>query len=96
MLREVTQRRSGKPRDLCNVVDTAKLSTTERLRRRLCAQDSTYTRVEPRYDGALRVAYDMPCDASKLANSPALPPAGKAARPFSGSAADDGVYGTIW
>ncbi|MCO4098132.1 MAG: hypothetical protein HEQ38_01795 [Gemmatimonas sp.] len=57
------------------VVDTAKLSATERLRRRLCARDSTYTRVEPRYGGALRVAYDMPCDASKLANSPALPPA---------------------
>ncbi len=57
------------------VVDTLKLSATERLRRRLCAQDSTYTRVESRYDGALRVAYDMPCDAAKLANSPALPPA---------------------
>ena len=58
-----------------DVVDTAKLSATERLRRRLCAQDSTYTRVERRYEGALRVAYDMPCDASKLVNSPALPPA---------------------
>ena len=56
-------------------VDTAKLSATERLRRRLCAQDSTYTRVERRYEGALRVAYDMPCDASKLVNSSALPPA---------------------
>ncbi len=57
------------------VVDTLKLSATERLRRRLCARDSTYTRVESRYDGALRIAYDMPCDAAKLANSPALPPA---------------------
>jgi hypothetical protein len=56
-------------------VDTAKLSATERLRRRLCAQDSTYTRVESRYEGALRIAYDMPCDASKLATAPALPPA---------------------
>ncbi len=57
------------------VVDTLKLSATDRLRRRLCAQDSTYTRVESRYDGALRVAYDMPCDASTLANSAALPAA---------------------
>ena len=57
------------------VVDTLKLSATERLRRRLCARDSTYTRVESRYDGALRIAYDMPCDAAKLVNSPALPPA---------------------
>ena len=57
------------------VVDTLKLSATERLRRRLCARDSTYTRVESRYDGALRIAYDMPCDVAKLANSPALPPA---------------------
>ena len=57
------------------VVDTLKLSATERLRRRLCARDSTYTRVESRYDGALRIAYDMPCDAATLANSPALPPA---------------------
>ncbi len=57
------------------VVDTVKLSSADRLRRRLCAQDSTYTRVESRYEGALRVAYDMPCDAAKLAKSPALPPA---------------------
>ena len=57
------------------VVDTLKLSATERLRRRLCARDSTYTRVESRYEGALRIAYDMPCDAATLANSPALPPA---------------------
>jgi hypothetical protein len=57
------------------VVDTVKLSAAERLRRRLCAKDSTYTRVDTRYEGALRVAFDMPCDRSKLANSPALPPA---------------------
>ena len=64
-------------------VDTVKLSATERLRRRLCAQDSTYTRVESRYEGALRVAYDMPCDAASLATSPALPPA---------RATDDAVF----
>ncbi|WP_310568863.1 hypothetical protein [Gemmatimonas sp.] len=55
--------------------DTTKMSASARARYRLCQKDSTYTRVESRYEGALRVAYDMPCDASKLANSPALPPA---------------------
>ena len=55
--------------------DTTKMSASARARYRLCLKDSTYTRVESRYEGALRVAYDMPCDASKLANSPALPPA---------------------
>lgn len=55
--------------------DTTKMSTSARARYRACQKDSTYTRVESRYEGALRVAYDMPCDASKLANSPALPPA---------------------
>ena len=47
-------------------------------RARQCATDSTYTRVETRYDGALRVAYAMPCDETKLAISPELPPAYKA------------------
>ncbi len=37
--------------------------------------DSTYIRTESRYDGALRVAYTMPCDRSVLRNSAALPPA---------------------
>ena len=43
-----------------------------------CATDSTYTRTEDRYDGALRLAYAMPCNREKLASSPALPPAYKA------------------
>ncbi len=55
--------------------DTMKMSASARTRYRLCQKDSTYTRVESRYEGALRVAYDMPCDASKLATSAALPPA---------------------
>jgi hypothetical protein len=42
--------------------------------RRQCATDSVYTAVRTRADGALRVAYDMPCKPSKLENSPALPP----------------------
>ena len=44
-------------------------------RARQCKTDSVYTRVETRYEGALRVAYSMPCDETKLSNSKALPPA---------------------
>lgn len=39
-----------------------------------CRNDSTWTRVEERYDRALRIAYDLPCDMETLAKSPALPP----------------------
>jgi hypothetical protein len=42
---------------------------------RSCHRDSTYTRTENRYDGQLRIAYDVPCDRSKLLNSPELPKA---------------------
>ena len=42
---------------------------------RQCAKDSVWTRYETRYEGALRVAYQMPCDESKLAKSSSLPPA---------------------
>jgi hypothetical protein len=51
------------------------LSQTERTRRRLCEKDSVYTRVDTRYEGALRIAYDVPCDTRKLNNSPLLPKA---------------------
>jgi hypothetical protein len=40
---------------------------------RQCAKDSVWTRVEERYEGAVRIAYDMPCDMSRLEKSPALP-----------------------
>jgi hypothetical protein len=44
-------------------------------RARYCAPgDSTYVRTESRFDGALRVAYTMPCDRNTLASSSALPP----------------------
>ena len=43
--------------------------------RRQCATDSVYTAVRTRAEGAIRVAYDMPCRLSKLEESPALPPA---------------------
>jgi hypothetical protein len=43
-------------------------------RREGCARDSTYyAGTRSRYDGALRIAIRMPCDTSRLANSPDLP-----------------------
>ena len=38
-----------------------------------CRTDSTWTRVEERYDRSLRIAYDMPCNMDQLAKSPLLP-----------------------
>jgi hypothetical protein len=49
-------------------------STGGRMARE-CAKDSTWTRIDTRYEGALRIAYDMPCDMDKLSTSKALPPA---------------------
>jgi len=44
-------------------------------RRRECASDSTYfAGVNSRYDGALRIAVRLPCDTTRLATSPDLPP----------------------
>ena len=40
-----------------------------------CQKDSVWTRTETRYDGALAMAYRMPCDERKLAQSKELPPA---------------------
>jgi uncharacterized membrane protein len=40
---------------------------------RQCAKDSVWTRVEERYEGAVRIAYDLPCDMSTLEKSKALP-----------------------
>lgn len=55
--------------------DSIRLARMPEARRRQCATDSVYTRTETRYEGALRIAYSMPCDASKLTESKALPPA---------------------
>lgn len=44
---------------------------TSKLRQ--CAKDSVWTRVEERYEGAVRIAYDLPCDMDRLGKSPALP-----------------------
>ena len=51
---------------------------TGNTRKVQCATDSMYTRVSTRFEGSLRVAYQMPCDATKLTQSAALPPAYKA------------------
>jgi hypothetical protein len=40
-----------------------------------CRTDSTWTKVEERFEGTLRVAYDMPCNMASLDKSPALPAA---------------------
>ncbi|MEQ1690485.1 MAG: hypothetical protein ABMA00_04320 [Gemmatimonas sp.] len=55
--------------------DSVRLARMPENKRRQCATDSVWTRTETRYEGALRVAYSMPCDEKKLTNSPALPPA---------------------
>ncbi len=57
------------------VADSIRLARMPSARRQQCAKDSVYTRTETRYEGALRIAYSMPCDVAKLNNSPALPPA---------------------
>jgi len=55
--------------------DSMRLARMPRYKRVQCAKDSVYTRTETRYEGALRVAYAMPCDESKLTTSKALPEA---------------------
>ncbi|MEP6835613.1 MAG: hypothetical protein ABJB74_19660 [Gemmatimonas sp.] len=40
-----------------------------------CQKDSTWMRTETRYDGALRMAYQMPCDEKKLSTAKELPAA---------------------
>jgi len=55
--------------------DSVRLAQMPANKRRQCATDSVWTRVESRYEGALRVAYSIPCDETKLSSSPALPPA---------------------
>lgn len=55
--------------------DSIRLARMPANKRSQCATDSVWTRVESRYEGALRVAYTIPCDETKLSTSPALPPA---------------------
>ncbi len=55
--------------------DSARIARADSIYRRIRCRpgDSTYLRTESRYGGALRVAYNMPCDRDKLRNSDALP-----------------------
>lgn len=46
-----------------------------RAKVRQCQTDSMWTRVERRYEGAVNVAYDLPCNMERLSSSPSLPPA---------------------
>ncbi|HEY0931109.1 MAG TPA: hypothetical protein VGE27_14410 [Gemmatimonas sp.] len=54
--------------------DSVQASVYGAAKVRQCANDSTWTRIENRYEGAVRVAYDLPCDMKKLSSSPSLPP----------------------
>jgi hypothetical protein len=46
----------------------------EAQRKEDCAKTGLYTKTRERYNGAVRVAVQFPCDSSKLATSPELPP----------------------
>lgn len=55
-----------------------------------CMHDSSYVRVRDRYNGALRVAYNVPCDSHALKDSPELPPVDASnAAVFDGNSAQD-------
>jgi hypothetical protein len=55
--------------------DSIRLARMPAARRRQCEKDSVYTRLETRFEGALRIAYSMPCDPETLKNAKELPPA---------------------
>lgn len=72
---EVSVSDGGKRRVLS---DSAKRDSLERARYgrgkvTQCRTDSTWTKVEERYERSLRIAYDMPCTMETLAQSSALP-----------------------
>jgi len=75
--------------------DTAKMSPGARQRARLCARDSVYTRVDSRFEGRLRVAFDMPCDEERLRTSAALPPLDAKDREGFDSPARDALLGVL-
>ncbi|MEP6780082.1 MAG: hypothetical protein ABJC26_09355, partial [Gemmatimonadaceae bacterium] len=55
-------------------VDSIRIDGAFNSRREVqCQRDSMWVRTESRYNGALRIAYNMPCDLEKLAQSKALP-----------------------
>ncbi|MCA0374101.1 MAG: hypothetical protein LCH84_00435 [Gemmatimonadetes bacterium] len=54
--------------------DSVQAAIYGRAKVRQCATDSVWTRVEERYEGAVKIAYDLPCDMTKLQSAPELPP----------------------
>ncbi|BAH40125.1 MAG TPA: hypothetical protein DGD08_11755 [Gemmatimonas aurantiaca] len=54
--------------------DSVQASVYGAAKVRQCANDTTWTRIENRYEGAVRVAYQLPCDMKQLSSSPVLPP----------------------
>jgi hypothetical protein len=55
--------------------DSARANATFNSRRDVqCTRDSTWVRTETRYDGALRMAYRMPCNLAQLETAKELPP----------------------
>lgn len=57
------------------VVDSVRAERGPRARVEQCKTDSVWTRMDTRYEGALRIAYAMPCDEKKLTTAPELPAA---------------------
>jgi hypothetical protein len=60
-----------------SLVRAARRARTEELareREQQCASTGMRTTYRSQYDGALRMAVQVPCDSAKLANSPDLPP----------------------
>ncbi|MBC8087247.1 MAG: hypothetical protein H7Z40_08260 [Phycisphaerae bacterium] len=80
-MKRATLERVRKNRDSALAVaktsaDSLRITTRFNSRRDVqCQSDSTWIRTETRYDGALRMAYRMPCDENKLANAKELPTA---------------------
>lgn len=58
---------------LVRLARRARAEELARERERQCATTGMRTTYRSQYDGALRMAVDVPCDSAKLANSPDLP-----------------------
>ena len=59
---------------LLRVARAARIEELDALKAQECAVGDTYTRQVRRYQGTLSVMEKIPCDSTKLANSPDLPP----------------------
>jgi hypothetical protein len=52
----------------------ARAKAREAVREEECAKTGFHTETQTRYEGAVRIAIQIPCDTTKLATSPELPP----------------------